>query len=77
MPNYKPGDYIKVEFKDKDDPIGEWMWVIVDHADDDERIVYGRLDNRSITDDCLTPGTQLAISYERIREHAKPHSFQK
>lgn len=77
MAKYQPGDYIKVEFKDSDNPVGEWMWVIVDRADDKNGIVYGRLDNQSVTDARLTPGTQLAISYDKIREHAKPHTFQK
>ncbi len=77
MPKYQPGDYIKVEFKDANEPLGEWMWVIVDHADDEKRIVYGRLDNQSINDAHLMPGTELAISYDKVREHAKPHTFQK
>jgi hypothetical protein len=76
MPKYQPGDYVKVEFKDENQ-VGEWMWVIVDHADDQKRIVYGRLDNQSITDARLIPGTQLAISYDKVREHAKPHTFRK
>ena len=33
MADYQPGDYVKVEFKDDDSPIGEWMWVRVESCD--------------------------------------------
>ena len=75
MPKYQPGDYIKVEFKDESDPIGEWMWVIVDRADDEHRLVFGRLDNESILDGRLRPGQELAISYDKIREHKREGEF--
>ena len=36
MAVYEHGDYIKVEFKDDRTGESEWMWVMVDHADDIE-----------------------------------------
>jgi hypothetical protein len=41
MSMYKPGDYIKVEFKENSIGESEWMWVRIDRADDIERVVYG------------------------------------
>jgi hypothetical protein len=29
MARFDPGDYVKVEFKDETQPVGEWMWVRV------------------------------------------------
>lgn len=50
MPIYERGDYIKVEFPDEATGIGEWMWVRVDHCDDQKQIVFGTLDNEPVND---------------------------
>lgn len=42
---YKRGDYIKVEFLDEATGVGEWMWVRVDHCNDNDQLVFGILDN--------------------------------
>ncbi len=77
MSIYQPGDYVKVEFKDGSDPIGEWMWVRVEACDDAQRLVFGILDNVPAMDYAgkLQLGSRLAISYDRIREHKKPTEF--
>lgn len=77
QPQFEPGDYIKVEFESENGMPGEWMWVIVQNRDDNERIVYGRLDNESLNDVSgrLNIGSQLAISYDKVREHRKPSEF--
>jgi hypothetical protein len=75
QPNYEPGDHIKVEFEDENGMPGEWMWVIVQNRDDKKQLVYGTLDNEPLND-CggkLKLGTQLAISYKRVREYRKRH----
>jgi hypothetical protein len=79
MRKYEPGDYVKVEFKDGSDPIGEWMWVRVDSSDERKRIVFGTLDNEPIGDygRPLARGSQLAISFDKIREDRKPSEFKK
>jgi hypothetical protein len=77
MATYEPGDYVKVEFKDAHDPIGEWMWVRVEGCDDQKRLIFGVLDNEPVNDygDRLHVGSQLAVSYDKIREHRKPTEF--
>ena len=77
QPVYERGDYVKVEFSDETTGIGEWMWVRVQSCDDGKRIVFGTLDNEPIADYSgkLRVGSQLAISYDKIREHRKPSEF--
>jgi uncharacterized protein YegJ (DUF2314 family) len=74
MAAYEQGDYIKVEFKDDDTGESEWMWVRVDYADDEERVVFGRLDNAPVVIKGLRLGMELAVSYGNIREHRKSAS---
>ena len=71
QPNYQPGDHIKVEFEAENGMPGEWMWVIVQSRDDKKRIVYGTLDNEPVNEygGKLRLGSELAISYEKVREH--------
>jgi uncharacterized protein DUF2314 len=71
MVTYERGDYIKVEFKDDRTGESEWMWVRVDHADDAQGIVFGRLDNEPAVIKGLSIGMDLAVSYEKIREHRR------
>jgi hypothetical protein len=73
MPIYESGDFVKVEFKDDLTGESEWMWMRVETADNVKRIVFGRLDSQPILGHGgkLKLGTQLAVSYENIREHRK------
>lgn len=73
MGTYEQGDYVKVEFPDYATGIGERMWVIVDHCDDEKRLVYGVLDSEPVNDYSgkAKLGSQLAVSYDNIREHKK------
>jgi hypothetical protein len=48
MAKYHPGDYVKAEFKDEQTGESEWMWVVVDSCDDEERVLFGRLDNEPV-----------------------------
>lgn len=77
MSSYEAGDYIKVEFPDESTGVGEWMWVCVNSCDDARQIVFGTLDNGPINDygNKLKVGSELAISFARIREHKKSHEF--
>jgi hypothetical protein len=73
---YAKGDYVKVEFPDDVTGIGEWMWVKVDHCDDEKRILYGVLDNQPVKDyDKIGLGSLLAISFDNVREHRNPSEF--
>jgi len=77
MPRYEHGDYVKVEFPDETTGIGEWMWVRVDHCDDEKKLVFGTLDNGPLNDYSgkVKLGSQLAVSYDNIREHRKAREF--
>ena len=73
MARYDRGDYIKVEFERIQQSLpGEWMWVRVDHCNDEQQLVFGTLDNEPVVNsEDLELGKELAISYERVREHRK------
>jgi hypothetical protein len=79
LPIYERGDYVKVEFPDKTTGIAEWMWMIVDHTDDEKRLVYGELDNEPLNDYSgkVKRGSQLAVSYDNIRECKKASDFKR
>ena len=74
----EPGDYVKAEFKDDRTGEAEWMWVRVDSCDEANRLVFGRLDSAPVLDHGkkLRLGSQLAISFDNIREHKKPWEFE-
>lgn len=77
MRSYFPGDYVKVEFPDETTGIGEWMWVRVERCDEKERMVFGTLDNAPLNDYAGTVklGSELAVSYDQIREHKTAAEF--
>lgn len=77
QPIYEPGDYVKAEFEGEGGMPGEWMWIKVDARDDQKRIVYGTLDNEPINEygRKLKLGSQLAVSYSKVREHKKASDF--
>jgi len=72
---YQSGDYVKVGFRNDSRSESEWMWVRVSRSDDAARIVFGTLDSESILDRDLRLGTELAVSYDNIREHMKAEAF--
>ncbi len=57
MPKFQPGDWVKAEFQDE--ASGERMWVVVDSCDDEERVLFGRLDNEPLLDKNLHVGDEL------------------
>jgi hypothetical protein len=75
--SYDVGDYIKVEFKDETEPVGEWMWIRIESCDEKNRLVFGILDNEPLLEHAPNAGlgTRLAISFDKIREHKKPWEF--
>jgi hypothetical protein len=77
QPDYEPGDHIKVEFEGENGMPGEWMWVMVQSRDDKKQIVYGTLDNEPVNEygGKVRLGSELAISYEKVREHKKSNEF--
>jgi hypothetical protein len=79
QPQYEPGDHIKVEFEGEGGMPGEWMWVIVQSRDDKKRIVFGVLDNEPLNNYSgkVKLGSELAISYDKVRDHKKASEFTK
>jgi hypothetical protein len=73
LAQFERGDHIKVEFQSEIQNVpGEWMWVLVHYSDDERQIVFGTLDNEPVLrPDDVKLGEELAISYERVREHSK------
>ena len=75
MSIYQPGDYVKVEFRHERTGESEWMWVRIKDADNEQRVVFGWLDNEPIVNTDLKLGMELAISFDNIKEHVKDSSF--
>jgi uncharacterized protein YegJ (DUF2314 family) len=72
---FERGDYVKVEFRDESGGETEWMWVCVTSSDDSNRLVFGTLDNEPAVLTDLRVGMELVVSYDKVREHMKPGSF--
>jgi hypothetical protein len=71
MGKYRTGDHIKFEISGERPGGSEWMWLLVDHCDDEQEIVFGKLDSEPIVATDLTVGQELAISYEKVRDHRR------
>jgi uncharacterized protein YegJ (DUF2314 family) len=77
MPRFQPGDYVKAEFKDEATGESERMWVVVDSFDDQEGVLFGRLDNEPVVGTGLRLGDELAVSDGKVVEHMKAKDFEK
>jgi uncharacterized protein YegJ (DUF2314 family) len=75
MGKYKKGDHVKIEVKDENSPIGEWMWMLVEDSDDERQLVFGRLDNEPIATADMVLGQPLAVSYDKVRQHKRASDF--
>lgn len=71
MGRYKKGEHVKIEVKEENSSIGEWLWLLVEESDDERQLVVGRLDNEPIANSDLKLGQLLAVSYDRIKEHRR------
>lgn len=71
MGKYKKGDHVKIEVADKQFGASEWMWLLVEYSDDEQRVVFGTLDNEPIANPDMQLGQQLAVSYDKIRDHTR------
>ena len=65
---YNKGDHVKFEVVDDKAGEREWMWLLVDHSDDTDRLVFGKLDSEPVAVTNMRLGQELAISYDNIRE---------
>jgi uncharacterized protein YegJ (DUF2314 family) len=75
MGMYERGDYVKVEVRDGTSGESEWLWVLVDHSDDEQRLVFGKLDNEPVVHADMRLGMELAVSYENVQDHRTASSF--
>lgn len=71
MGKYQNGDHVKFEVVDDRSGESEWMWLLVDSSDDSEEMVFGRLDSQPIVNTDMKLGQELAVSYEKIRDHRR------
>ena len=76
MGKYKRGDFVKIEVRDEGSGPSEWLWLLVDHSDDEQRLVFGKLDNEPIVGTDMRLGQELAVSYDNIRDHRTAESFE-
>lgn len=77
MLHKRRGDYVKVEFESSDRVLpGEWNWVRVAGCDERRRLIFGSLDNEPLQGE-MDLGQELAVSYDKVREHRKPWEFRK
>ncbi|MFB3921421.1 MAG: DUF2314 domain-containing protein [Terriglobia bacterium] len=76
MATYAAGDFVKAEFRDDKTGESEWMWVRVERCDDGNRLLFGRLDSQPVVfADELELGQEIAVSFDRVRDHKKPQDF--
>ena len=71
MGKYKKGDHVKIEVTDERFGASEWMWMLVEYSDDERQLVFGKLDNEPIATRDMRLGQQLAVSYDKIRDHTR------
>jgi hypothetical protein len=70
-------DPVKAEFQDEVTGESERMWDLVDSCDDEEGVLFGRLDNELLLGTGLHVGDELAVSYGKVVEHRKASEFEK
>jgi uncharacterized protein YegJ (DUF2314 family) len=71
MGKYQKGDHVKFEVSDEQSNESEWLWLAVDSSDDEQEIVFGRLDSLPIVATDMRLGQEFAVSYEKIRDHRR------
>jgi hypothetical protein len=71
MGAYRRGDHVKIEVTNEQTFESEWMWLLVDHSDDEQRLVFGALDSEPVVARDMRRGQELAVSYDQVREHRK------
>lgn len=71
MTKYRRGDHVKVEFADECSGQREWMWVEVEYADDEQQLVFGKLDNEPIVNTDLNLGRELAVTFSSVLDHRR------
>jgi len=47
------------------------MWLLVERSDDEQEIVFGTLDSQPIVVTDMKLGQEVALSYDRMRDHRR------
>ncbi|MGA7919958.1 MAG: hypothetical protein WCA38_09815 [Candidatus Acidiferrales bacterium] len=71
MGKYQKGDHVKFEVSGERSGESEWMWLLVDHSDDEREIVFGRLDSEQIVATDMTVGQELARDHRRLADRGE------
>ena len=71
MGMYEKGDHVKIEITNEQSAETEWMWLLVDRSDDEQRIVFGQLDSEPVVASDMKRGQWLAVSYNQVRDHRR------
>jgi hypothetical protein len=71
MGAYRKGDHVKIEVTNEQSFESEWMWLLADHSDDEQRLVFGALDSEPVVASDMRRGQELAVSHDIVREHRK------
>jgi uncharacterized protein YegJ (DUF2314 family) len=71
MGKYQKDDHVKFEVSDEGSGESEWLWLLVESSDDEEEIVFGKLDSEPIVATDMRVGQQLAVSYDKIRDRRR------
>jgi hypothetical protein len=71
MGKYQNGDHVKFEVVDEHSGESEWMWLLVATSDDEQELVFGKLDSQPIVATDMRLGQELAVSYAKVRDHRR------
>jgi uncharacterized protein YegJ (DUF2314 family) len=66
---YEKGDHVKFEVEEGRE--SEWMWLLVESSDDEQEIVFGKLDSQPVVATDMRVGQELAVSYDKVRDHRR------
>jgi uncharacterized protein YegJ (DUF2314 family) len=75
MGRYKRGDFVKVEIRDEATNGSEWLWLLVDSSNDEQALVFGKLDNEPVVITGMRLGMELAVDYDNVRDHRTADSL--
>jgi hypothetical protein len=48
MGRYQKGEHVKIEVIEDRSGVSEWVWLLVQHSDDEQRLVFGELDSEPV-----------------------------
>jgi hypothetical protein len=76
MSTYQKGDHVKIEVVNEQSAESEWMWLLVDHSDDEQRLVFVQLNSEPMVATDMKRGQVFAVSYRQAHDHRKLSDFQ-